>query len=451
MRNRLLLLPLWFFIWGGPALAQPWLECAEVYLPAAVEQDSREAYLGSLVHGYARNGQFARTQALIDAAPAPAKNSLGALAAVGALSGQHVDQALRWGQLYLPADELSWDQPEHLSSGSDRERFLRSPRSPEDAARVLEFLRSHGGVSPSSLVFVLREIGGMPMAVSDFYFREFAKMADQARPVDWIQMEESVEASGEEFLPLRERILTVMLESREQLIDELAATTSATRPQLENGMTKYTATLLARHGRFQEAEEMWQSAGPSQLSEQKAYLQNQYLGGRHEQALAELIKLTGLEEDAKVQLSLFLFGLGHFEEVKALGTDPDDYVDSRIARRDLERSKNIDKWLPFLARLDVGSDPTDSQLFKVAQNKNMPAAVRQAAWALLPDPAASIAAAQKRLMRSVNSLSEADAARITLMLLILDEDINELGCPLPTEGLEIIEALQAKAPLVSDG
>jgi hypothetical protein len=447
MRNKLLHLALLLSTLFAPVLAQPWLECAERYLPAVVDEESREAYRSSLVHAYARNGEFARAQALIDGVAAERKNDLGVMAAIGALRGEHVDQALRWAEIYLPKTELAWDRPEHLTRGSDRERFLRSPRSPESAARVLEFMRAHGGVSPSSLVFVLRETGGMSLAVSDYYLREFAKVADQARPIEWIQIEESVEASGPEFAPLRDRILEVMLKDREQLVEELSTTTKAKRATAETGMTRYAATLLARHGRFQEAEEMWRSAGPADLPETKLFLQSMYLGGRKQEALAELIKITGMEEDAKVQLSLFLFGLGHYEEVKALGTDPEDYVNMRIAKRDLQRDRNVDRWLAFIANLDANVDPVDSTLFELAHDLDMPAGVRQKAKALLPDLAGSTKIRQSYLMKSIEKLPALESARMTLMLLILDDDIHEAGCFPSPEGLEAIEAICANAPL----
>lgn len=419
----------------------PWLECAERYLPE-VEESSRHDYRVSLVHAYARAGDFARAQAMIDAA-GPQAAELGAKATLGAVRGDHIDQALKWAALYIPAQEVDWSAQGPVSFGSDREALLRAARSPESAARLLDFLRRHGGVSPRSLAFVNRELGGLPVAVSDLYFREFARLAEQARPFDWVQLEESLEASGEEFRALNDRVLQVVLTHQADLVQELARPGGEFRKeQMEEAMIRYAATLLARHGRFKEADEMWSRADAPEAAELRAYLQNQYLGGRRE-ALADLARQAGLEEDAKVQLSQFLMALGHFEEVKALGTDPVEYLDYRIALRDLGRGQKVDHWLAFVARLDQTAAPSDSRLFALAVDRDMPAEVRRKAAALLPDEAAK-KASQAYLAEAITELQETDVDRMTMMLLLLDEDIDDSGCLPSTESLKALEALCAK-------
>ena len=451
MRKKLfpLLLPLFWLV--TPCQGQPWLEVAEKYLPAVVDQSDRAAYRASLVHAYARGGEFAHAQALIDSCSGQAKADLGVMAAIGALKGGYTEQSLRWAELYLPQTELSWDKPEHLARGSDRERFLRSAPTPEAAAQALELLRSRGGAGPGTLAFVVREIGGMPLAVSDFYLREFAKVSDSARPVDWIQIEESTEASGAEFVPLEKQMLEVLLANQPQLLEELSLVTpNARRADLESGLKKYIASLLARQGRFLEAETLWNSAGPNELEERKLYLQNQYLGGRKVEALSDLVKITGLEEDAKVQLSLFLLSLNHFEEAKPLGTDPENYLDIRSAKLDLQRGLNVDKWLSYAAGLDAKAEPADSVLWVLAHDSDIPREVREKALARVVNPAAPEKAGQTRLMQSLEETLKEESQGVTLRLLILDDDIHETGCQPGTEGLEVIEKLKRTAPIVTE-
>ena len=452
MRKKLftLVLPL-LWLATSPCFGQPWLEVAEKYLPAVVDPSDRAAYRVSLVHAYARGGEFARVQALIDSATGPVKVDLGVMAAIGALKGGYTDQALRWAELYLPASELTWDKPEHLAHGSDRERFLRSAPTPEAAAQALELLRAHGSVGPGALAFVVREIGGMPLAVSDFYLREFAKVSDSARPVDWIQIEESTEASGSEFAPLEKQMLEVLLANQPALVEQLTLVTpNARRAEIEAGVKKYIASLLARQGRFLEAETLWNSAGPNDLAERKLYLQNQYLGGRKAEALSDLVKITGLEEDAKVQLSLFLLSLNHFEEAKPLGTDPVSYLDIRSAKLDLQRGENVDKWLSYAADLDTKTEPADSVLWVLAHDSDIPKAVREKALSAVADPAAPEKACQAHLLQAVQETLKEEAGRVTLRLLILDDDIHETGCQPGTEALEVIEKLKRTVPIVTE-
>lgn len=445
--KKLLLIPVVALSLWAPALSQPWLDCAQKYLPAVVEPEMRQELKGALVHAYARHGEFAQAQALIEAQSGHEKARFGVLAALGALRGHHLEQSLRWADLYLPKEELSWATQREMTVGSDRERLLRSARHPEDAAKVLEFLRANGGVSPSALSFVLREAGGMPVAVTDFYLREFARVGDSARRVDWVQIEETAEASGAEFRPLADHTVTLLLEQRDALVDELVSTTDVPKVQMEQAMRKYAAALLARRGRFAEAAELWKSVGQTNPAEQKVYLQEQWVGGRKE-ALAELAALSGLEEDAKVQLTQLLFRLGRFEQAKQLDTDPEEYINRRIAIRDMARGKNIDRWLTYLGDLDKDAKPEDATLFALASDDDMPAQVRKQARALLPDESALTALCQQGLSKDLRAVAAAESARVSLMLLGLDEDISEGGCMLDQEGLGILSAISAKAPVL---
>lgn len=445
MRRSLLALGL-FLTLHGPAAAQPWLECAERYLPAVADEGTRMTYRESIVHHYARNGEFARAQSLISEQAGEQAASMGALAAIGALRGEHLDQALRWAEQYIPAREISWKESAHLAHGSLRERFLRSARSPRAARKVLEFLRAHGGVSIASLVFTLHQVGGMPHSVSDFYLRELAAVADQVGPFEWVRLVDTLEAAGEEFSPLRERALNAMLERSEALVAEIAELTATPPPRVDEAMRRYAAFLLARRGRFEQAEEVWLSAGQASPAEQQLYLQNQYLGGRQDQALAELARLVGMEEDARVRLSQFLQESGHYEEAKKLGTDPIDYLDMGIARRDLERGINIDRWLAFVAERDTRLKPVDSVLVGLAHNLDMPQEVRQKAQALLPDPAGSRALAQANLGQEIKEIEEAGPEQRSLLLLLLDSSIERAGVGPGPDGLQRIEKLAQIAP-----
>ncbi len=446
MKKLLLISVLALSLWA-PAWSQPWLECAEKYLPAVVEPGMRQELEGALVHAYARNGEFAHAQALIDAEGEAERTRFGVLAALGALRGGHLDQALRWAELYLPKEEPDWNNPRAMAVGSDRERFLRTARNPEDAARVLEFLRAHGGVSPSSLSFVLREAGGMPVAVADFYLREFAKVGDSARPVDWVQIEETADASGDEFQPLADRTLSLLLEQRGAVVESLLVTNPDVSPeQMDLAMRKYAAALLARRGRFGEADELWQGVGSVSPPETEVYLQEQWIGGRSE-ALAELAR-GGLEEDARVKLSQLLFRLGRYEQARTLGTDPDDYIDLRLARVDLARGEEVERWLVRLAAIDKEAKPDDSALYQIAVADDMPASVRERALALLPDAAASKALCQESLNKALRRTAAADSNRVSLMLLSLDEEISESGCKPNSEGLSILDTMSSKAPIL---
>lgn len=423
----------------GQALAQPWLECAQLYLPAVRGEADRQAFRTSLAYSYARNGEFSRAQALIDEQPELWRDEVGAMAAQGALQGGHVAQALVWGAAHLP------------NSGPARERFLRSARSPEAAHQALELLRARGGVSASSLVFTVRELGGMPRSVSDFYLREVVKVADQVSPPEWLSLEETLEASGAEFQPLSERVLETLLEHRPALLAALGGDGSSDPPQntqLDHAMRKYAAFLLARRGRFQEAEQLWREAGSANLDEQRLYWQNQYLGGRQAEALAALSELEGLEEDARVWLAQFLMRLGRYEEIKPLGTEPLDYLELRQARRDLERGQEVERWLGLLAQQETEFAGKDSVLYPLTHDLSVPATVREQAQALLDKSSLTRARAraQAGLSQAISQIVEASPEQRTLLLLLLDDDIRKAGVSPDESGLQAIDQLRLAAP-----
>lgn len=441
MRNQLFASLAILLSLAAPSFAKPWLEVAELYVPAIVSEEDRYSARCSLVHSYAHYGEFARAQALLDACEADTKPGMGVLATMGALEGGYIDQARHWGKLYLSANEHRASPP----GGTDRERFLRSAPTPEVAAFALAFLRERGGVSPSSLSFVLREIGGMPLAVSDFYLREFAKARDAAKPRDWLQIGETVEASGPEFAPLRKELLEILLANQATLVEELAGPSSRASDPVP-AVKRYLALLLARQGRFEEADQLWAATGPDQVDERKAFLQSQYLGGRRTEAMRELTKISGMEEDARLGLSLFLKSLNHFEESKALGVDPEDYLDVRTARMDLQRGLNVDKWLDYAAGLDAEREPRDSVLWSFSRDWYIPEAVREKARARVPNPSLCEEAIQDEFRESLEQIQQSDKSDVALELLVLDSEIQRSGIQPGPEALALLEKLRRKAP-----
>ena len=428
-----------------PVHAQPLLDCAERFLPAATQEDSQVAYRTALAQAYAQHGSYAKAQALIDKSDADLAKELGRRAAIGALKSGNVEQALKWADLYISRQEIAWNTEHALAHGSDREKLLQAAPTPEAAEKVLKYLRSRGGVSAQSLAFVNQNIGGLPLAVSDTYFRHLSKVSDQLRPIDWAGIEEALEYSGEEFAPLHNLAIKAIVEKREQLVGELLEAGLVNRDQLDVQMRRYGALLLARRGRFEEASRLW--GEPSQQSpiESQLYLQNQYLGGRLE-ALKELTALSHLEEDAKLDLSLFLLRLGKEELAKGLGVEPESYLSARIARRDLQRGLNVSKWLEFFGQLDRQVAPEDSRLYELANDPKLSPEIQGQALSRIPNPEELRRHLQDKLATELAELSQLPAERVTLQLLMLDNKLRELGLALSPENLTSLEEFCSQTP-----
>lgn len=428
-----------------PLQAQPLLDCAERFLPAAAKDDSQPAYRAALAQAYAQHGSYAKAQALIDTADKSLARELGQRAAVGALKSGDVKQALKWAELYISPKEIAWDNEKALAHGSDREKLLQAATSPEAAEKVLTFLRARGGVSAQSLAFVSQNIGGLPLAVSDTYFRHLSKVADQLRPIDWAGIEEALEYSGDEFAPLHNLALKAIVEQREQLVQELLEAGLNQPELLDVQMRRYGALLLARRGRFEEASRLWGETSKQSLVELRLYLQNQYLGGRLE-ALKDLTAVSELEEDAKLDLSLFLLRLGKEELAKGLDVEPESYLDARIARRDLQRGINVSKWLDFFEQLDRGAAPEDSRLYELANDYKLSPEVQRQALSRIPAADELRHHLQDKLATELAELSQLPSERVTLQLLVLDNKLRELGLELSPENLKSLEEFCSQAP-----
>ncbi len=437
-----LVLALWL---GSPLAAQPLLEGAERFVPAIEDGGGRRDVLSALARGYAQHGSFEKAQALIDKSSPSWKGPITLGAANGALRAGHVEQALTWARQVLPKQEIAWDTERALALGSDRERFLATAPTPEAAARVLKFLRGHGGVSAQALAFVNQQSKGLPPLVSEFYFRQLEAVADDLRPIDWAGIEESLEYAGADFSNLRDQALRAVVEDRAELVSQLHAMGLGERAVLESRMTRYGAILLARRGRFEEAAALWAQAGAATPQEETIYLQNQYLGGRAE-ALDDLIARGALAEDAKVDLSLFLLGLGQIGKARDLAVEPEAYLNLQQARRDLGRGLKVDEWLDFLDKLDLGARPEDRRMREVAVDQKMPAQVREKAYRRLPDESLAQESLSQRLATELAELASAPSDRVSLQLLALDEYLRDQNIALTPENLESLQEFCSRAP-----
>ncbi len=430
---------------SAPAVGQPLLECAERFVPAIEQPEGRLNIRTALARGYAQHGSFEKAQALINAAPPAQAREIGQSAAMGALSSGHVEQSLRWAEQYISPREIAWNTEIALALGSDRERLLQSAPTPEAAAQALSFLQTRGGVSGQALAFVNQQSLGLPPLVSEFYLRQLGQVADQLRPIDWAGIEESLEATGPEFAPLRERALRSIIEERSRLVEEIKAMGKVDAATLEPKMIRFGAILLARRGRTEQAGQLWSQAGEASRMETTVYLQNQYLGGRVE-ALDELIAMGGLEEDAKVDLSLFLLRLGQIEKANALGVEPEAYLKMRQARQDLGRGLRVDQWLDFIAELDRGARAEESRMREIAIDARIPAAVREKAFARLHDETAAQRALGERLASELVELSQAPSDRVAFDLLALDDHLRKNKIELSPENLKLLEEFCSRAP-----
>ncbi len=428
-----------------PSSAQPLLDCAERFLPAVSQSENQASYQAALVQAYAQHGSYSKAQALIDRADKPLAIELGRRAAIGALKSGDVQQCLKWAERYVSSHEILWNSERALAQGSDRERLLQAAPNSEAALQVLQHLRARGGVSAQSLAFVNQNIGGLPLSVSDTYFRELGKVSDQLRPIDWAGIEESLEYSGAEFAPLHKKAVEAIVSQRGKLVDQMLEAGLDRRDLLDNQMKRYGALLLAREGELEKALSLWEETGNASPVETRLFLQNQYLGGRTE-ALDELRQLSELEEDAKLELSLFLLRLGKEELAKGLGVEPESYLASRIARRELQRGQNIVHWLNFFEQLDRTAAPEDSRLYELAHDHSLPKNVRQQALSKAPQTEGLRQHFQERLATELSELSQTPSDRVTLQLLVLDGKLRELGLTISEENLQTLESFCSQAP-----
>lgn len=428
-----------------PLAAQPLLECAERFVSAEKSSPARSAVMLALVGAYAQHGSFTKVEALLESAGGESVNEFGQSAAVGALAAGYVDQALVLAERYVSAREIAWDKESDLVFGSARERLLMAAPTVEAAERVLAFLQQRGGVSAQALAFVNQQSWALAPLVSEFYFRQLSLLADELRPIDWVGMEESLEASSDEFAPLRERVLHAVVEQRSRLVDELVTLGNFEAAGLEHQMMRYGAILLARRGRLEQADELWRQAGEATPREEIVYLQNQIYGGRAE-AMAELIAVRGLKEDALVDLSLFFLRFGQIDRARALDVEPVSYLDFQQARQALGRGVGIDSWLDKIAQGDRAARAEESKLREIATDPRMPPEVREEAWRRLPDELSAQRALNERLATELENLSASPADRVALELLALDDFLRKQRIEISPENLSLLEDFCSRAP-----
>ena len=433
--------------WGlsAPLMAQPLLECAERFVSAEETTRARSTLMIALVGAYAQHGSFPKVEALLETATVDKIGELGRSAAMGALAAGHVDQALLWAERYISASEIAWDRESDLVLGSDRERLLMSAPTVEAAERVLGFLQERGGVSAQALAFVNQQSWALAPLVSEFYLRQLSPLAGDMRPIDWVGMEESLEASSDEFAPLREQVLHAVVDQRARLVEELSTVGGFEDAGTDLRMMRYGAMLLARRGRLEQADELWRQAGEATPREEIAYLQNQVFGGRT-QAKDELIAARGLKEDALVELSLFFLRFGQIDRARALGVEPDAYLDFQQARQALGRGIGVEFWIDKIAQGDRGGRAEESKLREVATDPRMPPEVRDEAWRRLSNEPEAQRALNERLAIELENLSGSPTDRVALDLLALDDYLRKQRVEISAENLSLLEDFCSRAP-----